>query len=130
MSHVDRHLGGVAGRLPASIALGLPRNSGIPGTHRADYTTKAVAVTSDPSTLKTIGQLSTIGLAFVFALAMGFGAGFWLDTRFGTEPWFSLLGFALGLAAGVLNVVRTMQAVSADERARQREREQAAKEPR
>lgn len=87
-------------------------------------------MTSDPSTLKTIGQLSTIGLAFVFALAMGFGAGFWLDTRFHTEPWFSLLGFAVGLAAGVLNVVRTMQAVSADERARQRERAQAAKAPR
>lgn len=58
-----------------------------------------------------IGQLSTVGLAFVFALVLGFGAGYWLDEQFGTRPWLSLLGFALGLAAGVLNVVRTMQAV-------------------
>lgn len=80
-----------------------------------DYT-KGVAVTPDARMLKTIGQLSTIGLAFVFALMMGFGAGFWLDGRLGTKPWLSLLGFAVGLAAGILNVVRTMQAVAAGER--------------
>jgi ATP synthase protein I len=65
----------------------------------------------DANTIKMIGQLSTIGLAFVFALVLGFGAGFWLDERLGTKPWLSLLGFAMGLAAGVLNVVRTMQTV-------------------
>ena len=82
-----------------------------------------MADTSNARTLKTIGQLSTIGLAFVFALMMGFGAGFWLDARLGTKPWFSLGGFAVGLAAGILNVVRTMKAVSAGERAMQRERD-------
>ncbi len=71
----------------------------------------------DSRTLKTLGQLSTIGLAFVFALMMGFGAGFWLDQRLGTAPWLSLAGFGMGLAAGVLNVVRTMQSVTAAERA-------------
>ncbi len=78
---------------------------------------------SNASALKTIGQLSTIGLSFVFALMMGFGAGFWLDGRFGTKPWLSLLGFATGLAAGVLNVVRTMKVVAAGEQALQRERD-------
>lgn len=73
--------------------------------------------------LKTIGQLSTIGLAFVFALMMGFGAGFWLDGRLGTKPWLSLVGFAVGLAAGVLNVIRTMQTVAAGERSLQRDRD-------
>lgn len=68
---------------------------------------------TDARTLRMIGQLSTIGLAFVFALMMGFGAGYWLDQRLGTRPWLSLLGFALGLAAGVLNVVRTMRVASA-----------------
>jgi ATP synthase protein I len=82
-----------------------------------------VAVSPNARALKTIGQLSTIGLAFVFALMIGFGAGFWIDGRFGTKPWFSLLGFAVGLAAGILNVVRTMQAVAAGERALQRDRE-------
>ena len=85
-----------------------------------------MAPTPDSRTLKTLGQLSTIGLAFVFALMMGFGAGFWLDGRLGTKPWLTLLGFAVGLAAGILNVVRTMQAVSAGERDLQRERDRAA----
>ncbi|MEZ5293130.1 MAG: AtpZ/AtpI family protein [Vicinamibacterales bacterium] len=67
----------------------------------------------DPRTLKMLGQLSTLGLAFVFALVMGFAAGNWLDRRLGTSPWLSLIGFALGLAAGVLNVVRTMRVVNA-----------------
>ena len=82
-----------------------------------------MAVTPNAQMLKTIGQLSTIGLAFVFALMMGFGAGYWLDGKFGTKPWLSLLGFAVGLAAGILNVVRTMRAVSAGERELQRDRD-------
>lgn len=72
-----------------------------------------MAGSPDARTIRMIGQLSTIGLAFVFALVMGFGGGYWLDRRLGTTPWLSLLGFAAGLAAGVLNVVRTMKAVSA-----------------
>ena len=71
-----------------------------------------MATTPTASSIRMIGQLSTIGLAFVFALMMGFGGGYWLDRRLGTAPWLSLLGFAIGLAAGVLNVVRTMKAVS------------------
>lgn len=75
-----------------------------------------MAAGPDARTLKTLGQLSTIGLAFVFALVLGFGAGVWLDRRLGTSPWLSLLGFAMGLAAGILNVVRTMRSVTAAER--------------
>lgn len=88
-----------------------------------------MAVTPNAQMLKTIGQLSTIGLAFVFALMMGFGGGYWLDGKFGTKPWLSLLGFAVGLAAGILNVVRTMRAVSAGELELQRDRERQAPGP-
>ncbi len=82
----------------------------------APTTLGCVAAGFDARTLKTLGQLSTIGLAFVFALVLGFGAGVWLDRRLGTSPWLSLLGFAMGLAAGILNVVRTMRSVAAAER--------------
>jgi ATP synthase protein I len=61
------------------------------------------------TTWQLIGQLSTIGMSFVFALILGFGAGFWLDGAIGTKPWFTFLGFFLGLAAGVLNVYRVMK---------------------
>jgi ATP synthase protein I len=64
---------------------------------------------TSPTTLQLIGQLSTIGMSFVFALAIGFGAGYWIDGLIGTRPWLTFVGFFLGVAAGVLNVYRVMQ---------------------
>ena len=57
--------------------------------------------------------MSTIGMSFVLALVIGFGAGYWLDGVLGTKPWLSFVGFFLGLAAGVLNVYRVMQLANA-----------------
>lgn len=65
-----------------------------------------------PSTLRTLGQLSTVGMSFVLAIVLGFSGGYWLDGRLGTEPWLAFLGFFLGLAAGVLNVYRVLKATS------------------
>ena len=64
---------------------------------------------TSPTTWQLIGQLSTIGLSFVFALVLGFGAGYWLDRTLGTQPWLSFIGFFCGLAAGVLNVYRVLK---------------------
>lgn len=69
-------------------------------------------------TLKIVGQLSTVGLSFVFALVLGFGGGLWLDGQFGTKPWLSLSGFVVGLVAGVLNVVRIMKGITRMEQER------------
>jgi F0F1-type ATP synthase assembly protein I len=65
-----------------------------------------------PSTLRMLGQLSSVGMSFVLALVMGFGGGYWLDGQLGTSPWLSFIGFFLGLSAGVLNVYRVMQATA------------------
>ncbi len=64
---------------------------------------------TSPTTWQLIGQLSTIGMSFVFALALGFAAGYWLDNTLGTRPWLSFIGFFFGLAAGVLNVYRVLK---------------------
>ena len=64
---------------------------------------------TSPSTWQLIGQLSTIGMSFVFALVIGFAGGYWLDGVLGTKPWLSFVGFFVGLAAGVLNVYRVMK---------------------
>jgi ATP synthase protein I len=58
--------------------------------------------------LQLIANLSTVGFAFVLAIVIGFGAGYFLDGWLGTKPWLSFLGFFLGLAAGILNVYRIM----------------------
>lgn len=59
--------------------------------------------------IRLIGQLSTVGLSFVLAIVMGFGGGYLLDGWLGSSPWLSLLGFVLGVVAGVLNVYRVLQ---------------------
>jgi ATP synthase protein I len=56
--------------------------------------------------LRSAGALSTVGLAFVFALALGFWLGTVLDGWFGTKPVLTIVFFFFGLAAGVLNVFR------------------------
>jgi ATP synthase protein I len=56
--------------------------------------------------LRAAGSLSTVGLAFVLALVIGFWFGTVLDGWFGTKPVLTILFFFFGLAAGVLNVVR------------------------
>ena len=58
--------------------------------------------------LRSAGALSTVGLAFVLALVIGFWIGDRLDTWLKTAPLFTLVFFFAGLAAGILNVVRTV----------------------
>lgn len=57
-------------------------------------------------TLRTAGALSTVGLAFVLALVIGFWFGTVLDGWLGTKPAFTIVFFFFGLAAGILNVYR------------------------
>jgi ATP synthase protein I len=56
--------------------------------------------------LRTAGALSTVGLAFVLALVIGFWFGSVLDRWFGTKPLLTIVFFFFGLAAGILNVYR------------------------
>jgi F0F1-type ATP synthase assembly protein I len=61
---------------------------------------------STGETLRAAGALSTVGLAFVLALVIGFWFGTVLDGWLGTRPVFTIVFFFLGLAAGILNVYR------------------------
>lgn len=55
---------------------------------------------------RTAGELGTLGLSFVLALVIGTWLGLKADAAFGTSPWGMLVGFVLGFAAAILNVVR------------------------
>lgn len=59
-----------------------------------------------------LGALSAVGFAFVLAVILGFLAGYFLDRWLGTTPIFLILFFFFGLAAGILNVVRTARAAA------------------
>jgi F0F1-type ATP synthase assembly protein I len=58
--------------------------------------------------IRTVGAISTVGLSFVLAIVMGAWLGRVLDGWLGTAPVFFILCFFLGLAAGILNVYRTV----------------------
>lgn len=58
------------------------------------------------NTIRTIGALSTVGFSFVLAVVLGTLAGYGLDRLLGFEKVFFLIGFAMGVVAGILNVVR------------------------
>jgi F0F1-type ATP synthase assembly protein I len=63
---------------------------------------------SDANMLRTAYGLSAGMLSFVVALVLGWWCGRTLDRWLGTAPWL-MAGFsALGLAAGALNVYRTV----------------------
>ena len=81
--------------------------------HRAAWTILAATRRWGPSSrrnageaLRSAGALSTVGLAFVLALVIGFWFGSVLDGWLGTKPVFTIVFFFLGLAAGILNVYR------------------------
>ena len=70
---------------------------------------------SQGSTIRTVGALSAVGLSFVLAVVMGAGAGYVVDRWLGSSPWGFLLFFFLGVAAGVLNVIRVSTAYLRDD---------------
>lgn len=65
---------------------------------------------------------TALGLAFrmttdmVVSVAVGTGIGWGLDSWLGTKPWFMIVFFFLGAAAGVMNVIRVANATAKDAR--------------
>jgi ATP synthase protein I len=68
------------------------------------------------SSVGALGALSAVGFGFVIAIIIGFGTGYLLDRWLGTSPVFVIVFFFFGVTAGVVNVVRTVNAVTRDEK--------------
>jgi F0F1-type ATP synthase assembly protein I len=58
--------------------------------------------------MRTYGTLGSVGLSFVFALLIGAGVGLWLDRLTGWSPFFFIVLFLCGVAAGIHNISRTV----------------------
>jgi ATP synthase protein I len=68
------------------------------------------------TTVGSVGAVSSVGIAFVLAIVFGFLIGYYLDKWLGTSPLFLIIFFFVGVAAGIVNVVRTANAVNEDEK--------------
>ena len=55
-----------------------------------------------------MGFAFRVGIELVAALGIGVGIGWFLDSWLGTKPWFLVVFFFFGAAAGVLNVWRAV----------------------
>ena len=53
---------------------------------------------------KELAYFSSIGLSIAFAIFIGLFIGVYLDRRFETSPWFTLIFLAMGIAAGFRNI--------------------------
>lgn len=54
--------------------------------------------------IRSLGYLSTVGLAMVLSIAIGAGIGYWLDKRFGTSPWMFFVFLGFGIIAAFRNL--------------------------
>lgn len=56
--------------------------------------------------------ITTLGLEFAAAVALGTAAGGWADARWHTAPWGMVGGVLLGFALGMYIVIRQAQRLS------------------
>ena len=66
---------------------------------------------SNADAMRSFGMLGSVGLAFVIAIVLGAGGGLLIDRWIGTGHWGFFIGFFLGLAAGVVNVIRASKSI-------------------
>ena len=67
-----------------------------------------------------MGTAFRLSADLVSAVVAGGGLGWALDWLLGTGPWLLLLFFFLGIAAGIMNVIRTANAMNAAQQAENR----------
>ena len=70
----------------------------------------------EPSAWRSLGMLATVGLTFVVATAGATIAGYFVDRWAGTSPWFTLIGLAVGIAAGFRDLLRSIRKAERQER--------------
>jgi ATP synthase protein I len=54
--------------------------------------------------LKELAYFSSIGLSMALSIFIGLAIGVYLDRRFGTTPWLTLLFLGFGILAGYRNI--------------------------
>lgn len=59
-----------------------------------------------PFSAKDHLEIASLGTEFALAEVLGVAAGWWLDIKLGTLPWFLLVGALLGFVLGLVRVVQ------------------------
>ena len=54
--------------------------------------------------MRELAYYSSIGFSVALSIFIGLGIGVWLDRKFDTSPWLTLIFLGLGIAAGFRNI--------------------------
>jgi ATP synthase protein I len=54
--------------------------------------------------IRELAYYSSLGFSVALSIFIGLGIGIWLDRKFGTTPWLTLVFLGLGIAAGFRNI--------------------------
>ena len=55
-------------------------------------------------TIRELAYFSSVGLSVALSIFIGLGIGVYLDRKFDTSPWMTLIFLVLGIAAGYRNI--------------------------
>ncbi len=55
-------------------------------------------------TIKELAYFSSLGLSVALSIFIGLAIGVYIDRRYNTAPWFTLIFLGLGIAAGFRNI--------------------------
>lgn len=66
---------------------------------------------SNADSMRAFGALGSVGLSFVIAIVLGVGGGLLIDRWIGDGHWGFFAGFFLGVAAGIVTVVRASKSI-------------------
>ena len=73
-----------------------------------------MAPSGEESSWKALAELSSIGMTLVLATVIGLAVGYFLDRWLGTSPWLIMIGLGLGIAAGFVNLFRSVKRAERD----------------
>ena len=58
---------------------------------------------------KELWYYSSLSFSIALSIVIGLGIGYWLDKRFDTSPWFTLIFLGFGVIAGFRNIYLAMK---------------------
>ena len=61
----------------------------------------------DGKQLKSFARVGALGIELALSTVIGLLLGRWLDGKFGTEPWLTLVGLVFGVIAGFRSLIET-----------------------
>jgi len=65
--------------------------------------------------VRTMSLAFSAGISLITPIVIGALGGNWLDQRFGTSPWLTLILLLIGIIAGFTQLVRIMQRIEREE---------------